>query len=224
MKKLVAFAAFASLLMVAATSAPLAVGSKAPALAASKWMKGEPVKKFEEGTVYLVEFWATWCGPCVQQIPHLTELQKKHGDKLVVIGVAGSERKPRSGADNRLDKLKVFLAERGSSMGYRVVYDPTQATYNAWMTAAGERGIPCSFLVDHTGKIRYIGHPSKIDATLAAVVKAAPEPKKKKSAKDDKSDKSDKGGKDDKDASDKAKKDAPSGGAGAGDGKDRSKP
>jgi thiol-disulfide isomerase/thioredoxin len=47
----------------------------APPLKVSKWLKGEEVKRFEPGKVYVVEFWATWCGPCIAFMPHLAELQ-----------------------------------------------------------------------------------------------------------------------------------------------------
>jgi len=191
-KSVLALFAFTAIVLVAATAAPLAVGSKAPALAADKWIKGEPVSKFEPGTVYVIEFWATWCGPCIKAIPHLNDLQKKYGDKVVVIGVAGAEKKPKSGADTRFDKVKKFVDGKGAAMDYRVVYDPTEASWTTWMKAAGKGGIPCTFIVDHTGKIGYIGHPTQMDASLAAMVKKAPA-KKSKSNKDD-GDKSDEGG------------------------------
>ncbi|MBX3354209.1 MAG: redoxin family protein [Phycisphaeraceae bacterium] len=196
MKKMFAIAALASLLLTAGASAQaLKVGSKAPTLSANRWVKGEPVRRFEPGTVYLVEFWATWCGPCIKEIPHLTRLQKEYGDRLVVIGVAGSERKSAGGKDDRFEKLKTFVDGKGKDMDYRVVFDPGEGSYNHWMLASGRRGIPSSFLVDHEGKIAYIGHPASIDEPLAAVMKKAPikKPDAKKDgtkdgAKDSKSD------------------------------------
>lgn len=174
MKKVIALVALASTMMMAATAGTLAVGSKAPTLAADKWIKGDAVKKFEPGTVYVVEFWATWCGPCIQAIPHLTEIQKKYGDKVVVIGVAGAERKPPSGPDTRFEKVKTFVEGKGAQMDYRVVFDGSNASWAAWMKAAKKDGIPCTFIVDHTGKLGYIGHPMQMDAPLEAIVKKAP--------------------------------------------------
>lgn len=214
MKKVLALVALAAVTLMAATAAPLAVGSKAPALAANKWIKGEAVRKFEPGTVYVVEFWATWCPPCIKAIPHLTQLQKKHGDKVVVIGVAGSERPPRNGPDRRYDAVKTFVGKQGNQMDYRVVFDGTSATYNAWMKAAGKTGIPCTFIVDHTGKIGYIGHPMSMDATLDAIVKKAPEPKAKEEKKDKAEEKSKSKSKDDSGTSDDSEKKKSSGSAG----------
>src|ERR1043166_6557257 len=87
-QKRISFAmAIAGALLVAASSRAeekvLNVGDPAPALGVSSFVKGDKVEKFEPGKTYVVEFWATWCGPCKQSIPHLTELAHKYKDKGV---------------------------------------------------------------------------------------------------------------------------------------------
>ena len=68
------------------------LGDEAKALKISDWVKGDAVDlaKGKGEKIYVVEFWATWCPPCLTTIPHLTELQKKFKDQgVVVIGVSG---------------------------------------------------------------------------------------------------------------------------------------
>ena len=137
----------------------LKVGSDAPAITANTWVQGTEVKKFEKGKVYVVEFWATWCGPCIKSIPHLNELSQSHKD-VTFIGMASSERQPKdSKEDNRLEGVKKFVKEQGDKMTYTVAYDADRKMSDTWMKPAGQGGIPCAFIVNGEGKITYIGHP-----------------------------------------------------------------
>src|ERR1700741_513599 len=113
----------------------LKVGDPAPKLQTGKWVQGEPVKEFQKGTAYVVEFWATWCGPCRASIPHLNETYNKFKDKgLVVIGQDCWEKDE--------DKVAPFLKSMGDKMTYRVVLDNKDGSEkgkmsDTWMTAAG---------------------------------------------------------------------------------------
>ena len=85
----VSFYAFGVLLFLGsgAKAASLNVGDPAPPFKPGKWIQGDPVTEFSRDKVYLLEFWATSCGPCVELIPHLNGIAKKYKDKgLVVIG------------------------------------------------------------------------------------------------------------------------------------------
>jgi len=152
-------------------SVPIEPGSMAPPLAVGKWLKGSPVPKLLPGQVYVIEFWATWCGPCKEAIPHLTELQKKYAGKATFIGVSVWE--------SNEDDIAPFLKEFGEKVGYALVRDKVLsdkkdrldgAMSDTWLKAAGVDGIPSTFIVNKEGKIAWIGLPSKLEDTLAKVL------------------------------------------------------
>ena len=89
-------------------------GDPAPPLTVSTWLHGAEVKKFEPGQVYVVEFWATWCGPCRQIMPHMGDLQDEYRDKGVTfIGFA-------SEANDKEAKVNAFVARQGREAGLHV--------------------------------------------------------------------------------------------------------
>jgi thiol-disulfide isomerase/thioredoxin len=155
-----ALALVASTALALPAQRTLKVGDPAPKLQTGKWIQGEPVKSFEKGKAYLVEFWATWCPPCRTSIPHLNEIHKKFKDKgLVVIGMDCWER------DESL--VAPFVKKMGDKMTYRVALDDKTSNKKGqmaqtWMDAAGRDGIPSAFLVDTQGKIAWIGHPMEL--------------------------------------------------------------
>jgi thiol-disulfide isomerase/thioredoxin len=148
----------------------LAVGDKAPAIKVEKFIKGEPVKEFEKGKVYVVEFWATWCRPCIAAFPHLSELQKEYKDKGVTF--IGTNIWERGYSESTIATVADFVKNQGDKMAYTVAYDGgTKFMEENWMNAAGIRGIPAAFVVNKEGKIAWIGNPhdKDFDSVIAKV-------------------------------------------------------
>jgi thiol-disulfide isomerase/thioredoxin len=148
----------------------LMVGDAAPPLRVAEWVQGAPVERFAPGQIYVVEFWATWCGPCKVAIPHLNQLQKKHGDKVRFVGVSIWEH-----LDDEPYSVPEFVRAMGDQMTYTVASDRKAATDEAfmaqtWMEKSGQGGIPTSFVVDGNGKIAWIGYPMTLDAPLEEIV------------------------------------------------------
>lgn len=154
--------------VVHASAAGLGIGDPAPKLTVKSFVKGGPVSSFEPGKTYVVEFWATWCGPCKTSIPHLTELQKKYKD-VTFVGVSVWEEDQT--------KVKPFVTAMGEKMAYCVAMDdvPTGKSGNegmmakSWMTAAGQNGIPTAFIINKEGKVAWIGHPMEMDEPLKKI-------------------------------------------------------
>ena len=98
-------------------------------------------------------------------MPHLSQLQRDYKDKHVtVIGMTSVDE------TNTLEAVSAMVKEKGDGMDYAVAFDDERKTNEAWMTAAEQKGIPTSFLVDKSGKIAWIGHPNDADVPLAQVV------------------------------------------------------
>lgn len=147
----------------------LTIGDEAPPLTISRWVKGKPVDALESGQVYVVEFWATWCGPCRRSMPHISQLQERLGKDVTFIGVS----------DEPEEKVQSFFKrpqnpETGETWGqvvkYTIAVDQERVTHAAYMKAAGQNGIPTAFVVGRDGHIEWIGHPMTIEEPLGKIL------------------------------------------------------
>ena len=145
----------------------LGIGDPNPGLHLAKWVKGESVDLPLKDKVHVVEFWATWCGPCRVGMPHISELQTEYGDEVAFIGVTREDE----------DTVTNFMQSDSPSgetwdevIKYRIALDDNSWTNNAYMKAAGQNGIPCAFVVGRDGVVEWIGHPARIDDVLKQVV------------------------------------------------------
>lgn len=148
-----------------AAEAEFGPGSPAPALKVNKWLKGDAVTEFDGDKVYVVEFWATWCVPCIRAMPHLDTLARKYKDKgLVVVALTTED------PNNSAEAVATFVKEKADKFDFRFAFCNDKAMWKAYMEAARQNGIPCSFLIGKDGKIAFVGHPDDLNDVLPLVV------------------------------------------------------
>jgi cytochrome c biogenesis protein CcmG, thiol:disulfide interchange protein DsbE len=122
------------------------LGQPAPELTVEKWLGDAPDTN---GKFVLLDFWATWCGPCRRSIPQLNEYQARFQDRLVVIGISNEpERAARALRDPKIE--------------YTVAIDTQARTKKAVEVTA----IPHTMLIDPTGIVRFEGNPAYLNDVL----------------------------------------------------------
>ena len=155
------------------SSSVLTIGSDAPSLKISNWFskgKFDEVTDFKPGNVYVIEFWGTWCPPCIASMPHISELQSEYADKGVQI-ISVSDEDPEKVEKFLEGKVKGTQKTYGElTSNYCVTADPDRSVRKSYMSASGETKVPVAFIVGKTGKIEWIGQPVDIDKPLAQVV------------------------------------------------------
>jgi thiol-disulfide isomerase/thioredoxin len=120
------------------------VGQPAADIYLSKWITPNPPQvKNLKGRVYLIEFWATWCGPCVSSIGTLNKLYDKYAPQGLEIIALSQDR----------DEAMLAKFVNDKNIRYSVAIDRGTVNY------FGVTGYPTTVLVDHTGKIIWRGHP-----------------------------------------------------------------
>eukprot|EP00191_Tetraselmis_sp_GSL018_P014477 CAMPEP_0177584202 /NCGR_PEP_ID=MMETSP0419_2-20121207/3769_1 /TAXON_ID=582737 /ORGANISM="Tetraselmis sp., Strain GSL018" /LENGTH=201 /DNA_ID=CAMNT_0019073723 /DNA_START=229 /DNA_END=831 /DNA_ORIENTATION=+ len=151
----------------------MVIGTKCPEISGLDFIKGQAHLPPEDSPA-IIELWASWCGPCRQVFPHLSEIARRHRPKgLVVVGVTSE---PKA-------QVQGFVQQMGASMDYSVASDARGDCQRKLAGPAGVRGIPHAFVVGADGTIRFSGHPldpgfaSAVDGAVAeAAQRRVPEP------------------------------------------------
>jgi thiol-disulfide isomerase/thioredoxin len=129
-------------------------GKPMPALDLSEWINGEVKAADMKGKVVVLDFYATWCGPCMAAIPHNNEMLKKYKDKgLIIVGICTSKRGQ--------EKMSANAKEHG--IQYPIARDAQQKSAKAWEA----HYYPTYALVDRKGIVRVIGlQPQNVEKAV----------------------------------------------------------
>lgn len=141
LRHVTALAAFGLILVIAGSAAALEAGGEAPEIGLRD-TRGELLRMSDlRGKVVIVDFWASWCEPCREEIPVLNELQRRYRDRLVVVGV---------NIDRDEDNMRRFL--RRTRARFRIVHDPQHQVADRFEPEA----MPSSYFIDREGVVRYV--------------------------------------------------------------------
>jgi thiol-disulfide isomerase/thioredoxin len=130
------------------------VGGEAPAIRIDEWITPNPPRQSDlDGKVYVLDFWATWCLPCVQSIPHMIKLTDKYKNKAVSF-IAVS-------VDNSSKPVREMVKRNG--INYHVGMD------NGLAEKYSVSSIPSAFIIGRSGQIVWQGHPMESDFETALI-------------------------------------------------------
>ncbi|HKG13819.1 MAG TPA: TlpA disulfide reductase family protein [Pyrinomonadaceae bacterium] len=149
-----------------------------PELKVSEWIEQQPVRLADlRGKVVLIDFWATWCGPCRHTIPKINALHRKYKESgLVVLGLTEFEGSAE-GRDMTRAEEKEYLRRfrRRQGIGYGFGVEDGKETARSY----GVVSIPTTVLIDRKGRVRFLtisGSDFEFDALASMVRKLVEEP------------------------------------------------
>lgn len=123
----------------------------------------EVTNEILKGHVTVFDFWATWCGPCMHEMPHMLKLYAKyHPQNVVFVGIS---------LDQSRQSLDKVVNQR--HIPWPMYFDGG-GWHNRMARAWGINSIPKTYILGPGGKVLWHGHPARIDGPLAAAVKQFP--------------------------------------------------
>ncbi len=146
------------------TPATLHVGDPAPPLQVSEWVRGQPLAELEPGRIYVLDFWASWCGCCLASMGRSSALQEKYGQDVTLIAISAAD------TSNPRRAILDTVEQRAGDFRLHVAIDARDRTTAAYLRASRVIGIPTAFVVDRQGRVAWIGHPIDLDPVLDAIV------------------------------------------------------
>jgi thiol-disulfide isomerase/thioredoxin len=152
----------------------LRIGDQAPDIDVADWVHPgtqrqlQPLTRFQPGTIYVIEFWATWCPHSREAIPLLAGLQKKLGRDVAILAVGVDQPEELRGflADDDPD-VRDLATQAGT---FCIVADPDGSVYESFMAPFMETELPTAFIVGRSGLVEWVGHPLEIEEPLSKIV------------------------------------------------------
>ncbi len=140
-------------------SPTLKIGDPAPPIKVQTWVRGQPVAQFERGKVYVLDFWATWCGGCIIAFPHISGIAQKYQDRVSFSSIdAGEGVIERDKKEDPLPKVTKFLkSPYGQDLKLNVAVDGnSNAMWDAWIKPIHRVGLPTTYVIDQDGRIAWM--------------------------------------------------------------------
>jgi thiol-disulfide isomerase/thioredoxin len=156
MKKVILPLIFLVLNAVCIGQSNIKIGEKAPEITITHWLHNKPVSTNLEDKFIVLEFWATWCGPCIAAVPHMNMLQAEiNNPDLLFVSITDE---PEAKTKRILEKVDFKSI---------VVTDTTKKTQiNFGDGRKGLEAYPMTVLIDNKGWVKWIGEPNQLSVEI----------------------------------------------------------